>query len=834
VGRRTSAILAAAALVVGLIPITGSAVGEGITINEIRIDQPGTDNDEYFELTGTPGASLDGLTYLVIGDGTGGSGVIEAVVDLDGQELDDDGFFVAAESTFTLGTADLTTNLNFENSDNVTHLLVEGFSGANGDDLDTNDDGILDVEPWTAVVDLIALIVEENPPSTTEYHYGPPTVGPDGSFVPGHVYDCTTDGWQIGPFDPAGGDDTPGTVNVCDAPPPPPPPPPEPVEAFIHEIQGPGDTSPLEGELVTIEGVVVGDFQGNTFAGNQLGGFFVQEEPDDWDGDDATSEGIFVDAPSAPDVAVGDIVTVTGTVEEFFGKTQLTDVTDVEVTGSDLEAVVATEVSLPVTATSDFEPYEGMLVTFPQVLYISEYFNFDRFGEIVLTTDRQYQGTHVAEPGAAANAVTAANLLARITLDDGRNNQNPDPAIHPNGEEFTLTNTFRGGDTLEDVTGAMDYAFGLYRIQPVHPGDEGLEHLDDVTYENANPRPTEPDSIPGDVRVATFNVLNFFTHLDDGTDDCGPTGNLECRGADTAEEYQRQLDKLVAGIVALDADIVGIQEIENDIRTGDGDRAHDPVLTLVEELNAVEGPGTWAWVGEANHYNDYPVRNEIIYRPAAVELFGDPIALADDAFDGTRPGDIEPLGRPPLAQSFRQVVDRGSRQPFTVVVNHFKSKGSSCASIGDPDTGDGQANCNLTRVAQSEALLDFVDYLSEDSSGVLVIGDLNSYAMEDPITTLEDGGLTDLVELYEGDDAYSYVFDGQLGYLDTALATRSMLNQVVGLTVFHINADEPDILDYDMSFKQDAQDALYEPLAYRVSDHDPVIIGLEFGGPKKP
>jgi predicted extracellular nuclease len=580
-----------------------------------------------------------------------------------------------------------------------------------------------------------------------------------------------------------------------------------------------------------VEGVVVGDFQGNDFAGEQLGGFFLQEEQADRDSDEATSEGIFVFDPDAPEVALGDVVAVTGTVEEFFGRTEIAEVTEVVGEESLPEEVVATTVSLPVGDPSDHERHEGMLVEFPQDLYISEFFNFDRFGEIVVTTDRQYQGTHVAEPGPAANAVTAANLLARIIVDDGRESQNPDPAIHPNGDEFDLENTFRGGDILRNVTGVMDFGFSQYRIQPVHP--DGLVGVEGVTYSGENPRPTTPEPIAGDVRVATFNVLNFFTHLTSDGDVCGPTGDLECRGADTPEEFDRQLRKLVAGIVALDADIVGIQEIENDVLSQevDDNRAHDAVLTLVEELNETAGGEVWAWAGEANHYNDYPVRNEIIYRPAAVEAMGEPVALADEAFDATRPGDVEPLGRPPLAQTFRQVTEGGSRQPFTVVVNHFKSKGSSCASIGDPDTGDGQANCNLTRVAQSEALLEFVDELSQDSSGVLVIGDLNSYRMEDPIRTLEESGLTDLVEQFEGEDAYTFVFDGQLGYLDTALATRSMLNWVAGLTVFHINADEPDILDYDMTFKADAQDALYEPRPYRVSDHDPVVIGLQFGGP---
>ena len=209
-----------------------------VTINEVRGEQPGADDDEYFELAGMPGDALDGLTYLVIGDGTGGSGVIEAVVDLAGQVIPASGFFVVAEATFTLGTANFTTTLNFEGSDNVTHLVVRDFSGANGDDLDTNDDGTLDVMPWSELVDLIAIIEEDNPPAATEFHYGPPQVGPDGGFLPGHVSLCP-DGWRIGPFDPVGGEDTPGADNFC-------PPPPLIVELVINEVdydQGGTDTA---------------------------------------------------------------------------------------------------------------------------------------------------------------------------------------------------------------------------------------------------------------------------------------------------------------------------------------------------------------------------------------------------------------------------------------------------------------------------------------------------------------------------------------------------------------------------------------------------------------
>ena len=198
------------------------ALGGDVCINEVRIDQPSTDNDEYFELRGTPGASLDGLTYVVIGDGATGSGTIDTdgVIDLSGNVIPASGYFVAAESTFTLGTADLTTSLGFENSDNVTHLLVTDFTGAAGDDLDTDDDGVLDVTPWTSIVDVVALI---ETPGAGDQTYGPPNCGPDGSFVPGHFF-REGDGtgslvhYAVGNFDPFDAvdpvTDTPGAANT--------------------------------------------------------------------------------------------------------------------------------------------------------------------------------------------------------------------------------------------------------------------------------------------------------------------------------------------------------------------------------------------------------------------------------------------------------------------------------------------------------------------------------------------------------------------------------------------------------------------------------------------
>lgn len=191
--------------------------------SELRVDQPGLDADEYIELAAAPDASLDGLTLLVLGDAAGsgsGSGVIEVVIDLDGLVVGDSGLLVIAESTFSLGAADLTLDLNLENSDNLTFFLVEGFDGELGDDLDADDDGTLDAPPWDTEHARVALVEEDNPPTFTELHYGPPSAGPGGAPGPGHAWLCG-DVWLVGAFDPddLGASDSPGEVNCEEATP---------------------------------------------------------------------------------------------------------------------------------------------------------------------------------------------------------------------------------------------------------------------------------------------------------------------------------------------------------------------------------------------------------------------------------------------------------------------------------------------------------------------------------------------------------------------------------------------------------------------------------------
>ncbi len=284
--------------VLGLAAVAALAAGPlaaQVSISEIRIDQPSTDNDEYFELAASPGTDLTGMSYVVIGDGTGGSGVVEAVVDLSGQAVPGGGFFVAAEGTFTIGTADFTTSLDFENSDNVTHMLVDGFAGAVGNDLDTNDDGTLDSTPWSAVLDCVALIETVGSGDLT---YCADSVGPDGSFVPAHVMDCPG-GFQIGAFDPSGGDDTPGAANSCGQ-----------VVVSINEIRIDQPSSDND-EYFELAGDAGDPLDGLTYlvVGDGTGGSGVIEAVVDLTGSAVPAGGFFVAAESTFTIGTADLTT---------------------------------------------------------------------------------------------------------------------------------------------------------------------------------------------------------------------------------------------------------------------------------------------------------------------------------------------------------------------------------------------------------------------------------------------------------------------------------------------------------------------------------------------
>ncbi|WP_343918527.1 ExeM/NucH family extracellular endonuclease, partial [Agrococcus citreus] len=545
----------------------------------------------------------------------------------------------------------------------------------------------------------------------------------------------------------------------------------------IGAVQGTGAATGMAGQPVTVEGVVTGDFQQGGFDG-----FTIQ---DAGDGDAATSDGIFVLAPGAAEVVEGDRVQISGTAEESSGLTRISNATLLDCGEGTLPTPIA--LTLPI---ADGERTESMLVTLTQELAILEYFNFGRFGEVVVGTDRQMQPTAVFAPGSAEAAeLRAANLANRITIDDGRSIQNPDPAIHPgNLQPLTLENRFRGGDTITGITGVLDYRQSLWRVQPTEAG----------TFTQVNPREAAPEIEGATLEVSAFNVLNYFTTLDS-------------RGAVTAEEFDRQEAKIVAAIDELDSAVVGLLEIEN----------NDGVAldTLVAALNEAAGTQRWAGIDTGTLGTD-EITTAIVYQPALVAPEGDH-AVLDSSID---PRFDTSANRPALAQSFR---DLGTDRILTVAVNHLKSKGSACA--GDTGTPE-QGNCNEVRTQAAAALADWLamDPTGVEADGSLILGDLNSYDHEDPITTLEAAGWTDLLEEFQGEDAYTYVFDGMLGYLDYGLADAALLPSVAGAEAWHANSDEPSIFDYTMAFKQPAQDALFAPDPYRASDHDAVVVGIAF------
>ncbi len=590
---------------------------------------------------------------------------------------------------------------------------------------------------------------------------------------------------------------------------------------YIHDIQGTAETSPLVGQTVVVEGVVVGDYEGPS---PTLRGFYLQEEDDfpDNDGDPATSEGIFVFNFSNDSVNLGDVVRVQAEVEERFGQTQLgfPDSLTVVSTGA---TVTASEVQMPFSAADDLEKYEGMLVKFPQTLYVTEFFQLGRFGQIVVSsTDRLSQPTAVAAPGSDASAIQAANDLNRLVIDDADNGQNADPIVFGRGgNELTASNTLRGGDTVTGAVGVMTYTFGgsttsspnAYRLRPVGDlSDSGLVPGGVVPeFQPANARPSTSPEVGGSGKVASFNVLNYFVTTSSGLS-CGPTGfPQECRGAESTFELDRQRDKLVSALLKIDADVLGLIELENT-------NGVEPLEDIVDALNAVEGEGTYSYVDTGTIGTDV-IKVGVIYQPERATLVGD-FAILDSSVD---PGFDDDLNRPALAQSFES-----DGEVFTVVVNHFKSKGCGGATGLNADQGDGQGCYNAARTSAAAAEVAWIasDPTVSEDDDFLILGDLNSYVMEDPINVLADAGYVDLADAFSAGDPYSYVFDGQWGYLDYALASATMASKVTGTEEYHINSDEPNVLDYNTNFKTANQvDILFAPDEFRTSDHDPVVIG---------
>ena len=581
----------------------------------------------------------------------------------------------------------------------------------------------------------------------------------------------------------------------------------------IHEVQGPGFASPIQGQPVQVEAIVVGAFQSTANGG--LGGFFLQEADANQDDDALSSEGIFVfDNAFGIPVVPGDVVRVAGTVTEFFGETQIAEVENLAVCDSGrLTDTSPVLLELPVEDLIQYEAIEGMWIQTVQELTVTDVFNAVRFGEVQVSNGRLFQPTQIVEPGLPAQALQAANDLNRIIIDDARNGSNRLPFINggDNESELAADNPIRNGfGVAPGFEAVMSFAFSRYRLQP----------LSQPTFvPESNPRPAFPEiGGGGNLRVATYNVENLFTTLSGPGSQCGPN-LLSCRGASTDSELERQLSKTVAAIQAMDADVLALIEIEND---GD-DRT---LQRLVDELNLVDAIGDWRFVPTGFVGTD-AIKPAFIYRATRVQPEGHFAVLdqtVDLRFDATRQ-------RPALAQTFRA----WNSGKFTAVAVHLRAKSCGGASGPNADQGDGQGCWNLWRSLSTAAL---VDWLDTDPTGsgdpdFLILGDFNAYAQEDPMLILEQSGFVNLgTAAADGNPAlYSFTFFGQAGALDHAMASPTLADQLMDAVYWAINADEIPAFNYSEGLLTgglvERPDSFFNVDPFRSSDHDPLIIELD-------
>ncbi len=566
-----------------------------------------------------------------------------------------------------------------------------------------------------------------------------------------------------------------------------------------------------QNQSYTVRGVITADYR----YANGFSGFYVQTP--DTKARANVSNAIFVYIPNSSTVKggqVGDEVILRGRLTIYQNQLQLDQLQqDIQTCNSNMaNQVQPISLELPfasLTGGSTHSPqrYQGMLVKLPQTLTVSENYNYGRYGELSLSLGRLYIPTNLYPAlSPEAKALAQKNLLSKIIFDDGYNNQNRIPWLPTN---FSAANTLRSGYQLKNAEGILEYRFNGWRVQPV-PGRNQPEVITQT-----NPRQSVITKNANHIRVASFNVLNY---------DNGATGFPTERGATTQAEFDKQHRKIVSALKAIDADVYGLMEIANN-----GYGPNSAIANLTKALGS-----DWKYVVPENldRLGGDAIAVAIIYNSKRVKPLNKPVVL-----------DLGDKNRTTLAQSFQAV--RGNKT-FTVIPNHLKSK--SCSGVDassiDADQKDGQGCWNPTRV---KAVDQIVQWLAKNPTQVpkqnaLLVGDMNSYAKEEPILSFEKANYKVLLndaKVGQGAEAYSYVFgvasdangNGGAGNLDHAIADAALYPKVVRTFAWHINADEPTVLDYNEEYKTDEQKALfYGEDAYRSSDHDPVIVDLDLNG----
>ncbi|KUM37731.1 multifunctional nuclease/2',3'-cyclic-nucleotide 2'-phosphodiesterase/5'-nucleotidase/3'-nucleotidase [Arthrobacter sp. EPSL27] len=609
-----------------------------------------------------------------------------------------------------------------------------------------------------------------------------------------------------------------------------------PAAKTIAEIQGDGAASPLAGTSVTTRGKVTATFPTGGFSG-----YYIQTPGTGGDltpANHTTSDAIFVfSAATAGSVQPGDYVEVTGAVSEYFGMTQVTvsAAADMKKLTEAAPEVKATGFALP--AEEAFrESLEGMLLAPQGPMTVSDNYSLNQYGEIGLAggTTPLEQPTAVAEYGSATyTATVAANAARGIKLDDGATtNFLKDAATKAEVLPYlTTADPVRVGTPATFETNVvLNYSNNSWKFQPLtHLTAANAEAVQPVRF-GATTRTEAPAAVGGNLKIASFNVLNYFPTTGDQLTGCtyytdragNPItvrGGCDARGAANAENLQRQQDKIVSAISKSGADVVSLMEIENSAQFG---KNRDAALaTLVDALN-IPTPGIWDYVRTPANApplaDEDMIRTAFIFKKAAAEPVGESVIHNDTvAFANARK---------PLAQVFKP-AGAGDDKKFIAIANHFKSKGSAATP---EDTDKGQGASNLARVAQAKSLLAFSNELqtAKGTDKVFLIGDFNAYAKEDPINVFTAAGYVNQDEKArnaDGSAKHSYLFGGLVGSLDHILASPAADAVVTGADIWNINSVESVALEYSR-YNNNVTD-YYAPDQFRASDHDPVVVGLD-------
>lgn len=432
----------------------------------------------------------------------------------------------------------------------------------------------------------------------------------------------------------------------------------------------------------------------------------------------------------------------------------------------------------------------GQTVTLVGPLTVTGNANLLQDGDLVVAAGgRLWQPTEVAAPGAPAQRVAAENQQRRLRLSAG-------PGHVPGSSPWFLpmpvssSQPLRVGSEVFGLTGVLSREPDGYRLQVTRPIARIVQAH----------RPALPQ-VPGDVRIASFNVLNLFNG--DGRGGGFPTE----RGAANRADYQAQQRKLVAVVQAMQPDAAALMEIEND-----GAGPESTLSQFVTALNQAGPARDWQAVAAPSEPADGPIRVALIYRQSRLQPVGEPATL--------RGGPFPIHSRPPVAQAFRA----GKGPVFVLTATHLKSKGSCYEADGmDLDQGDGQGCWNATRVASAARLGQWLagDPTRSGSDLSMIIGDFNAFAQEEPIQTLTAAGWRNALPTAPGSAHYSFVFADQSGRLDHALLSPALQRRLRGAAEWHNNADELALFDYH-------HDA--EGQHWRASDHDPLLLGLALEG----